>query len=283
MEYELYIDVFFLTNFLMDYLMLLLVRRALSCTATHGNIFQGALAGSAVSCVVVCSPLPAFVKLICLHTLVNTGMVVIGLRIRTPGVFLKAYLLLYLSGFLMGGVMSSFSQYTGKYFRIGVLFFALTACSYFAASKGMTFLEMLWKIREYRCEVTVYLSGNSMKMRAMIDSGNTLVDAITGKPVHIISKKAIEKLTGKDFLSDFAENGMKIGHENRRGVRFIPYHTIQEKEGVLPVITIDKMCIHCSRNTGGEEKIIMSPLLGISEQNQFGDGTFEIILHPEDC
>lgn len=41
MYYELYIDVLFLVNFMMDYILLLLVRRMLKCTATHGNIWYG--------------------------------------------------------------------------------------------------------------------------------------------------------------------------------------------------------------------------------------------------
>ena len=50
MYYELYIDVLFLVNFMMDYILLLLVRRMLKCTATHGNICMGAMTGSFLMC-----------------------------------------------------------------------------------------------------------------------------------------------------------------------------------------------------------------------------------------
>lgn len=278
MEYELYIDVFFLVNFMMDYLMLLLVHKALACTVPHGRVLLGALAGAVLSCAIVCVPMPPAVKMVCMHTMVNTGMLAVGLKIRKWNIFLKACILLYLSGFLLGGILTWLSQYLGGYFRIGALFFAFTVCSYFLASRGMVFLEKLWKLRECRCEVTLYLAGKSLRMSAMVDSGNGLRDGITGKPVHIIGKKAMEKLTEKDFSKNFTSACAEIRNGNMQGVRYIPYQTIQEKEGVLPVIAIDKMCVHSS--AGDEEKMITAPLLGISEQNSFGGGTFEMILHP---
>ena len=61
-------------------------------------------------------------------------------------------------------------------------------------------------------------------------------------------------------------------------IRYIPYCTIHEEQGVLPIITIDKMYIH-----KGNEKEIISPLLGIASRDKFAGGSFEIILHPSDC
>ena len=37
------------------------------------------------------------------------------------------------------------------------------------------------------------------------------------------------------------------------------------------------------RITGESEFLIQSPLIGISEQKNFGNGKYEMLLHPEDC
>ena len=263
MQYELYIDVFFLVNFVMDYLVLQIVRKILKCTATHGNILLGALAGAGASCVIICIPVSAFIRFICLHTLVNTSMVMIGLKIREIRMLGKALMLVYLTSFFLGGVMTWLGQYAGGHVRIGSLFFTITVCSYFLVSKGMDFFEKFWRIREYRCEVSLYLGESSYRTCAVIDSGNGLYDALTGKPVHIIGQKAIKKLTEQEKIQK---------------IRYIPYRTIQKGNGVLPIITIDKMYIH-----GKEEKLVEKPLLGISEQHLFDNGTCEMILHPDDC
>ena len=57
MYYELYIDVLFLVNFMMDYILLLLVRKMLKCTATHGNVFMGAMTGSFLTCLIIVLPI----------------------------------------------------------------------------------------------------------------------------------------------------------------------------------------------------------------------------------
>lgn len=263
MQYELYIDVFFLVNFLMDYLVLLIIRRVLSCTATHGNVFLGALAGSLGACAVIIVPVPSFIKIICLYTLINTLMLIIGLKAIKNHIFWKSMILLYLTSFLLGGVMNWIAQYAGGYFRIGCLFFAVLTGCWFLVTKGLQFFESLWKLKEFQCEVTLYMGKHSLRLKAVIDSGNGLFDALTGKPVNIINKKTMEKLTETEKI---------------QRIRYIPFHTVQEGEGVLPVITIDRMCIH-----GKEEKEVIAPLIGISVQHGFLDGTYELILHPYNC
>lgn len=260
MQYELYIDVFFLVNFLMDYLVLLIIRRALSCSATHGNVALGALTGAVCTCAVIMIPMPSFIKIICLHTLINTLMVIIGLKAIKNRIFWKSMILLYLTSFLLGGAMNWIAQYTGGYFRIGCLFFGVLIGCWFLVTGGLRFLESLWKLKEFQCEATLYIGEHSLRLKAVIDSGNGLYDTLTGKPVNIIDKKAMEKLTETEKIQK---------------VRYIPFRTVEKGEGVLPVITIDRMCIH-----GKKEKEVISPLIGISGQHGFLDGTYELILHP---
>ena len=82
MEYELYIDVFFLENFMMDHILLLLVRRILKSPATLGNIALGALAGSVLMCVVTVLPPPCpIIKFFLFHGVVSVIMLRAGLRI----------------------------------------------------------------------------------------------------------------------------------------------------------------------------------------------------------
>lgn len=264
MQYELYIDVLFLENFMMDYLILLAAGKALACSATHGRLLLGAFTGAFGTCLFICLPVPASVKLAALYTLVNISMVIIGLNVRDARGLFKALVLVYLVSFLLGGIMTWLRQYLGGYFKIGSLFFALTACSYFFLSKGLHFLEQLFKIRDLKCQITLCLAEHTCKIPAIIDSGNMLCDPLTQKPVHIICKNAAKRLS-------LAEAPIPV--------RYIPYSTIHQTNAVLPVIRIDKMLIH--RN-GNVDKIIISPLIGISEQPCFDNGTYEMILHPMD-
>ena len=80
MYYELYVDVFFLVNFMMDFLLLLITRKILKCSATHGNICLGSLVGSLLTCFVVVLPIrSAILKLMLFHIVINVLMIYIGL------------------------------------------------------------------------------------------------------------------------------------------------------------------------------------------------------------
>lgn len=259
MRYELYIDIFFLTNFLLDYLLLYIVKRMLKCTATHGNILLASIVGAGLSSVIVCIPMKNVWRHLILHSVVNTVMlkIIVGKR---KNVYLKAWVLLYLVGFLMGGVLEFTGQYFSKYYRSTTMFLFIVLCSYEIVWKAMELLEMFFKTSLRTCRVTIICGSTAVEVSAIIDTGNMLYDPITKKPVHIISDKTIKKFT--------LDNAM---------IRYIPYHTVQNNCSVMPLIKMDKIRVH-----GKQEVEITSPLLGISERTDFGDGEYDMILNPKD-
>ena len=126
--YELYIDVFFLVNFMMDAILLEILRKILGCPVSHGRVLLGAGAGAFGTCVVLCLPVPyGFVRIVASHGLINLIMLKTGFGIRWGREMAKAFLLLYISGFLMGGILSVFRPYL----RTAGLFFAFAVISYY--------------------------------------------------------------------------------------------------------------------------------------------------------
>lgn len=257
MYYELYIDVFFLVNFMMDYILLSVVRKVLKCPATHGSVCLGAMLGAFLTCVIIVLPIPyAFVKFILFHGFVNIVMIKTGLRARWDRSFLKAFVLLYISGFLVGGVFT----YLHQYVRYASLFFVLAVASYYLVLGIWNVISYLARHDHYRCEVILYQADRKVKVRAVIDTGNSLRDNVTGKPVSVIAAKTAKELWGGKAVES---------------VRYIPYHTIGKAEGVLPVFPVDKMCL-CRE----EEKMIEKPLVAVSEEPITADG-YELILNPD--
>lgn len=258
MYYELYIDVLFLVNFMMDYILLLISRKILKCSATHGYICLGALAGSVLTCLIVAAPIPyAFVKFVLFHTVVNITMIKIGLRIGWNRTLLKALIVLYISGFLVGGIF----EYLDQYVKTGSLFFAFAIISYYMASGVLAILSSIFHMGEYRCEVILYKGERLYKARAILDTGNHLADPVTGKAVSVIDRNTAEKLMGQE-LPD--------------GMRYIPYHSIGKRSGVIPIVTLDRLCI-----TGKEEQWVEKPLIAISEDEISAGNEYEVILNPD--
>lgn len=263
MQYELYIDIFFLENFIMDFFVLTIIRKMMNSSVTYKTLSAGAFLGAFLSSLVICLHLPVTLKLLFLHLIVNTGMILIGLKIREIRKILQALLFLYMISFLFGGVIGWIKSNLYIYYKIGCLFLVTAALSYLIVRKVLDVLEMAFKLPGKYCDVTLNLGKQRCTVRALIDSGNNLFDDISGKPVHIISAKTMKKLTNENEISM---------------IRYIPYCTIHEENGVLPVMKIDKMCIHQKT-----EKEIEFPIIGIASHEKFSGGTFEMILHPMDC
>lgn len=257
MQYELYIDIFIFVNFVMDYLVLLIMRKILKCNATHFRIFVASIVGAGMSAVLVCVSLPETIKLIVLHLGISYIMLKLAFDVSRKNL-LKEWCLFYFVGILMGGLYLFVSQYLGYKTRQTALFLAVAIITYFLALKAVNFWEMYWKTITKKYNVSLQIKDEVIKVGALYDTGNMLFDNITGNPVHIISAKGIKKFTNEVLL-----------------LRYIPYQTIQGECQVIPLVRADCMCIQ------GKRKIIIeNPYIAISECMDFGNGDYELILHP---
>ena len=84
MYYEFYIDVFFVVNLVMDFLLLRLVNRVLKGTATPLSSLAGAALGAAGICVITLLPLSSpYVRVLLSHGFLGVLMVWVGCRCRS--------------------------------------------------------------------------------------------------------------------------------------------------------------------------------------------------------
>lgn len=258
MHYELYIDVFFLQNFMMDYILLLLTKQMLRCSATHRRICFGAILGSFFTCIITVLPIQAvLVKFVLFHMFVNTFMIRAGLKIKTRTEFVRAYFLLYIGSYLLGGILQSVQNYL----RAGSLFFAIAVVGYYAVSSIWEVLIKLQKVKMYQCHVNLYLGDKEVSVEGLIDTGNLLCEPVTGIPVHILDQSI-----AKVFLEE----------ESMQKVKYIPYHSIGKSGGVLLALHIDRM-----RVSSEQEYWLEGPLIAISENAVTTQGEYKMILNPK--
>ena len=123
------------------------------------------------------------------------------------------------------------------------------------------FAEALVKrpvIGKMRYQVRLFLNGRSKEFTAMEDSGNRLVEPVTGKPVSIIAAA-----DAKEFGSESA------------GVLMIPYRAVGTKSGMLPGILFDRMEIMDGENRSVR---IDRPVVAVSKEPLFFRKDFTMIL-----
>ena len=260
MYYELYIDVLFLENFMMDSLALLSIDRIVNGrgeSVRGGRACLGGAIGSFLTCLVIICPLPSAAKAVLFHTVVNSLMLLTGLKIKNGRQFAKGFVCLYVVSAMLGGIM----QFFRPFLKGGSLFYALSVLSYFILKGVWRMAEGALKRDKRRYRVTICFEGKEITVSALYDTGNRLTDPITGEPVHVAEEGCLM--------------GLIQGKEGEAGLRYIPCVSVTG-EGVMRIVRLEKMCVH-----GKVDTWIQKPVLGISQERISGDGEYVLLLNSE--
>lgn len=258
MHYELYFDSLFLLNFGMNLLLLILVDHSTCHTATWYRLTAGAAIGA------VCYLLPflwkgtALLKLfLCL--LPGTGLMLwVAFPIRNMRGFWLYFRKQCVYTFLMGGALAAvFRSFpAGRKFLPGTCM-VLGVGALFC----IIFLRHRKKEEEHAAYCQVFLRGTDGEcwVPALIDSGNTLREPISGAPVSVVDARVFKSLW----------------REEPSGFRAIPYHSVGKNSGILSGYPVPQITIRYR----GVEKVYRNVYLAVSEEEIAGK-EIPMLLHP---
>lgn len=255
MKYELYADLWFVTNFTMDAAALWVAGRIMKQRMRIKWLLLASFIGTAVSiCLFLLLDHYTWYQII-VHLLVNPMMVWICFQSREKKVFLCQWAITYLAVVLLGGLMQWSIFYLGeeKFFIIclvgALLFLGLVEkiLGYFHRQKDTVFDLLL-----------VTQEGN-LTAKGFFDTGNLLIDPTVGRPVHIIKKEVLKEQLEKEMLL----------------VRLIPFHSLGREHGLLEAVTIEGMYILKE----GHPLYLERPVLGLAEEKLFQDDRYDVILN----
>lgn len=215
MRYELYVDSLFLINFVMNLYLLILVNRSSLRTATPGRLIAGAAFGGGSYLLLLIWRGAVWFRLI-LGAAGAFGMILIAFRVKGLRNFLKLAEKMLFYSFCIGG---------GLLFLIRRLHFAgksLTGIFGILGVGGILFLFLGRSRRRaeqenFVCQATLVCEETKVTVTALIDSGNSLMEPVSGKPVSVVEEAVLRSLW---------ETGGP-------GFRVIPYHSIGKKKGIL--------------------------------------------------
>ena len=227
MYIELYVDSLLLVNFVMNLYLLLLVNHSTYNTAGTGRLLFGAAVGALVWLMPFLDWGPAPFRVI-LSVLVGTWlMTCIVFRPKNLKAMLRILEKLLWFSFVMGG---------GVLFLQGVLpGFREHAVGIFGVigAGGLVFL-LASDVKKHgkepvRCKVTLVTEKEGVKKTietyGFIDSGNSLVEPISGKPVSVIDREIFRRLWEEVPLM----------------WRAVPYRSISKKRGILQAYTVSEV------------------------------------------
>ncbi len=279
-----YIDIIFLENIIMNYILLysslLLFKRG-----KNGNIKKekkkekkrekiriliGAIIGATYT---VCTyifmvenSLSSIVKI-----LMSIFIVYISFNPQNIQQMWKGLMVFYLVSFVFGGAAFAVIYYindTGisQILNLELTIFIITILI------GIYLINMLVKIMRSRiskddiyCEIEVYLEGKKTKCKAMIDTGNFLKEPISGTSVVILEKEKLENCISSDILNnlveivkgDFSKIDKEIQQKYITKLKIIPFSSLGNPNGILLGIKCERLRIIQKDETRNIEEVII--------------------------
>ena len=279
MYYEFYIDVFFVVNLFMDFLVLCLTNRILRGSAKPWRALLGALAGAlGISLFFWLSKEINTVNILIFSIGMSFAMVWLDCRPCRGKELLAGVLACWGISFLLGGLLYALPPRAGKG---SLIFFTITFTAYWILNTGIRLFKYLKGKAVLRCRVILETGGQKIELKGLLDTGNCLTDTDTGKPVCVMEKSRFSGMLEKkqqEALEKFCRME-DAGEEEIRGMnpRYLPYTALGCERGILPVITADRLELFVE----GRKISVPQPAIGLSSTPLSPYKNFEMIISPK--
>lgn len=260
MKYIVYIDRLFLLQAVRTLVLLLLTgaflgRSGLSSAAYAARLVLGSGAEALFFCAVFLWPgIGGWIKRF-LFAAASFTVLLLVFRIRTTERLWRAVFVYGAAGLLLAGFLYAMPG-KGKAGTAVSSAFALTLAAV------VSFWKRWERRRREETVVTAELAEGEVRIvtAALIDSGNTLYDPVSRKPVSVVERRVLEGRIDLDRPERF---------------RLIPYHTLGGR-GLMQAIEIEKMKV----KKEGQEFLLEHAILGIYDGKVTENGSYQLILHP---
>lgn len=263
-----YADVLVITNVIINFLLLRTCAAIMSSYAKTVRLLLASLLGGAYSLIIFAENLPpallAVIKVAFVLSLVPAAF-----KIKSLKAFLRCCAVFMLVNFAFAGVMLAVwlaFMPEAMLWKNGAVYFdvspvALTLCA-LVCYAVMRLVARFGKSRVPQGRIfPVEIENNGKKVcgRALYDTGNTLTEGFSGRPVAVCEAKFIEPVVSGSLTGDYT-----VG-ELPEGFRLIPMSTVGGS-GVLPAFKAERLRIFVS----GKPYEIENICIAVAERKVIG-------------
>lgn len=260
MDCILYIDLFFLWNFWMNALVLLLVRQIIKTYRTI-PCFVSAVIGAAGAClgVVLYVRFELFFMLTLMESMVMVLMNIIAFGRKN----LLWHMFLF---FVAGTVTTGVCFYCLTKFGIGMN--AMSAVLVSVVAGVFCFLlekksRIRWKEEHMKAKTVLEFGDRTLCATALMDTGNKLYDPIFHKPVILVDEKMLREIL------------VFCKEECPEKLHFIPFHSVGQENGLLEGISFD-----CVKIKWQEKQLKFHDVIAAATKESLYKGKeYQVIFH----
>lgn len=300
MYIEVYLDVVFAVNFILDFIILLLERRISRKNISINRIFLGAFVGAVLMCIIVLIPQLNYIIYLSFSYFLSSALIVfVTFRPKKLIELIKLTLLLYMIAILLGGIIFTLYYYT----RVGVglnnvlensliggldlQMLVLLLC--LAIVIWMIFINIFFKLTNVSkniYEVGLFYHNTELKISGLLDTGNTLYDPISQWPVIIGEIDILKPCFNPENFESLKQmtidvyNLEHIEHIKKKlglNIRWIPFTSLGNENGMLIGIVLDKVVVYAGKNKKENKNVV----IGLYNNKLSKDNSYNLLLHPK--
>lgn len=262
----LYLDVIFLTAFLLDFTVLFFFGKLFSFEVKGIRLLLGAFIGGIFEILPWVLPftIPMLLRIPIIYIGIPILQLLLTYLLKRWQDFVKGILFYYGIVFLMGGLLEWLMRKLPGVFQSKYNLLLLCGAIIFLLLFFMKCKEILYeqlKISDTYLAVQLLIGDKKISCMGLMDTGNQLFDPISKKPVIIIERRLL------------AENEIKP-ELNR--YRLIPYKSVGKQDGLLEGFVAEKLLIEEKKHIRVIEKVVV----GIYDGELSKDRAYEVILNP---
>lgn len=289
-----YIDVLFIENFIMNYIVLVLTSTFIKRNIPIWKYVLGAFVGSLYSIFVFFPSMKLCYTFIAklLISLIIVGIVFFS---KKPKIYIRNLIIFYIVNILMGGTIFSIYYLNGNagYCNNGVMYiynFPLRILLFgvMVAYIGYNILKKLVRNKKRYNEYinfSVLFDGKEVTVKGLVDSGNFLNDPITKKPVIVIEYSVIRDILPEDIAKIYEENSANdfdsvaeviINSKWLSRFRLIPFSSLGMKNGMIIGFKPDMVKV-----SDNQCQQIKDVIIAIYSNNLSDNNMYQALMNPD--
>ena len=271
MEQDIYLDVYFSFNFLMDFFVLFLTGIIIKNNKKIYRTIVSAIIGATYATIVMSTEgmeifqksigifqkgigedLTKPLKIVLTYVVIVYVMELIAYGKYNAVTMTRNIIIIYIITFILSGAVNAYYWEN----RVDGINVTKTILLVFFIE---IFLVVLVKRSQKDVsitslyQVTLLVDGNRINVIGLADTGNSLTEPITGKPVSVIQAEELKKIPDKILL--------------------VPYNSVGKERGLMRAFVADNMIVN--------GRTVEKPIIGIHKGSFGGNNRYQLILHPK--
>lgn len=293
MKIEIYADVLFFINFVMIFFIFFIVSKFSRTALKKINLIISSFLSSLMYCfMVLFLPFNKINNFFGIFIVMSVGIFICFKPINFKQ-FLKFFLFTNISSFFVGGISMFVFFYTNigeaisnqiifslKNASIKVLIISIFI-TYILIKLFINWYKRIFFKRQSFYSIKLYKNGQKISLNALLDTGNSLYEPITKKPVIVAEFLAVKEIL-PDYLKviyyEKDENNLErvLKNIDVNKFRLIPFSSVGKQNGMLLGINIDKVEIFAEKNI-----VFNNATVAICNFSFSKDGFYNALLNPE--